>query len=221
MVVGTLMLLGVPLLVYAGTLLFENFCRLRFAENVSLREKPRRESHWQFVETSRGHLIRVGAGKFRGWYLACDDSVNPRENPPTVYTFRFSPGEPGPYVRNLILCERIVDGCYWNIAEMEPGHTIQATNGRYEGWYLDFLAEYVPDTGSDPRTAWNLGLNRNLVEGAYWKLTRTEQGQLVQATADRYSGWYLDHFLEAKVLERNRCRGEAERRDAQEPPLAR
>ena len=105
------------------------------------------------------------------------------------------------------------------MTETERGHHIQAARGRYEGWYLDFLAEYIPETGSNPPTAWNLVLNKNLVEGAYWKLTRTEHGHLIQATADRYRGWYLDYLLEANVLERNRCWGEARRRDDPTPPL--
>ena len=149
----------------------------------------------------------MGAGNFHNWYLAGDDLVNPRENSPVMTPFRFSPPKPGPYVRNLILRDRVGDDCYWKLTETESGHHIQAARGRYEG--------------GGPPTAWNLVLNKNLVEGAYWKLTRTEHGHLFQATVDRYRGWYLDYLLEANVLERNRCWGEATRRDDPKPLLQR
>ncbi len=83
---------------------------------------------------------------------------------PVMISFRLSPPKPGPYVRNLILRDRVGDDCYWKVTETERGHHIQAARGRYEGWYLDYL-------------------------------------------------------LEANVLERNRCWGEATRRDDPTPPL--
>ena len=218
---GALIVVSVTLAIVAGLLVYKDFCRQRYAENVILIEKPRAESFWEITETKKGHLIRVKAGRFKGWYLACDDLVYSINSPSGFTTFGvgFRP-RLSPYVRNLVLRERLGPGCCWKIEKTDRGSHIQATHGRYEGWYLDLLAEYVPDTGTDPRTAWNLTLNQNLVEGATWKVTRTERGHLIAATAQPYAEWCLDALQKANVLEGNRCRGEEPRKERQMPPLS-
>ncbi len=213
--------IGLSLLILLGPFLYENLCRLRFAENVILREKPRSESHWDLIETTRGHLIRVKNGKFRGWYLAADRLM---DQSIIIVNALFIGRRPsrisGPYVPNLILRDRAGDDCYWKVTEAERGVHIQSSGGMYDDWYLDCRVNYTPDTGSNPLTAWNLVLTESLVAGSHWALTRTPDGHLIEATVGRYQGWCLDALLEAKILERDLCWGEETRRDGPSPPLA-
>ncbi len=213
---------GVVLALVAGIALVDGACRVRFAENVMLRSEPRAESHWQFVETGRGTLIRVASGRFRGWYLACDDRVEP-QLPPVDFSFvrnRF-PQKAGSHVRNLTLREKKGADCFWRVTGTDGGFTLQATHGRYANWYLDFIDEYVPDTDREPPSAWNLVLNPNPVPGTTWTITQSAAGRAIRATTGNFRGWYLDAITGAKIIERRLCWGEDAERDRQEPPLAR
>lgn len=216
---------GVALAVFASTFLFENLCRLRFAENLILREESRAESAWELVETPSGHLIRMRHGKFKDWFLAADELVDftgpPPRNSAFVTSLRPVPRPASAYVRNVILQAAKGSDCYWKLTETERGVRVQAARGRYKGWYLCLLENYVPDTGTDPRRAWNLILTEQPLEGSDWKETRTDDGSLMQATGrSLFRGWYLDCLHEAKVLERNRCWGTEKPRDRPAPPLA-
>ncbi len=222
-VVGFVATVAVVLVVWTAVLI--DGLTFSLVENLSLREKPRAESVWHMVETASGMLIRARSGKYAGWYLAADDSVNPISSPAAPFVGLVLPGpplEPGPYVRNLYLRETRAPDCYWRVsASPQIGmHQIRATCGRYGGWYLDFLDSYTPDAGTDPRTSWNLALNENAVEGSHWRIEGTKGGDWIRAAAGEYSGWYLDYLEDANVFERKR-RDEVPRRDAQPPPLLR
>ena len=223
LLVATLAVAGIVVAAVALTSFFENVCRLRFAENLVLREKPRGESAWEILETTSGRLIRMKHGVFAGWYLAVDDLVNFTEAPAAFPALTIRPLTPASaHVRGLILRDRKGAGCYWNLTETKAGVRIQPAGGRYAGWFLDFQEDYVPDIGSDPRTAWNLILTREPLAGSEWKLTRGAQGCLIQASYGRsFQGWYLDCLHEANILETNRCWGESKTRDGPAPPLAR
>jgi hypothetical protein len=221
--VTTLVVLGSLVALVSAIYLLKSFCRLRYAENLILRKKPRNGSSWEVIETRRSHLFRVRNGKFRGWYLAADDLVNARDISPAP-GFTTFPGRrlTGPQVRNLILRDKLGKDCYFKVTDTPNGVRIQAAGGRYESWYLHLLPGYTPDIGIEPPTAWNLVLiERDPAVEAVWKLTRTATGHLIQATAPPFEGWYVDALPEANILERNLCWGKEATRDGPEPPLAR
>ena len=224
LIAATLAVAGLVVVALASTSFLENVCRLRFAENLILREKPRAESAWEILETPSGSLIRVKHGALAGWHLAADDLVNSTDPPAAAPVFTV-PGFRAPasaYVRGLILRERKGADCYWNLTETVNGVRIQPARGRYAGWFLDFLEDYVPETGSNPKMAWNLILTREPLAGSEWKLTRGEDACLIQAASgSSFQGWFLDYLHDANILERNRCWGEAKTRDHPAPPLAR
>jgi regulator of RNase E activity RraB len=70
--------------------------------------------------------------------------------------------------------------------------TIQATVAKYDGWYLDFENSRKPEMIDGCFSSRNLLLTAKKVPGVYWRLIRTDQGILIQATAGEYDGWYLD-----------------------------
>jgi len=70
--------------------------------------------------------------------------------------------------------------------------TIQATVAEYDGWYLDFENSRKPETIDGCFSSRNMLLTAKRVPGVYWRLVRTDQGILIQATAGGYDGWYLD-----------------------------
>lgn len=123
-------------------------------------------------------------------------------------------------MRNLILRNTLAEGCYWRLTETSEGLLIQATVGRYKGWRLGFLPDYIPETGSHPRTAWNLVLNEHANDGSPWKLTPAGDAHLLQATADPFKGWYVDVLLEAYVLDRTIREQDETSCNRQYPPIA-
>lgn len=120
LVAGALGVVGVALAIFLGGIALEEFCRLRFAENVILREKVRRESYWRLDETDRGYLLRVMHGRFAGWYLAADDLMNSETRSPSF--FGLGPRSEAEYTRNLILRERSGEDCYWKMSRTVGGH---------------------------------------------------------------------------------------------------
>ena len=222
LIAGSLAAGGIVLALFASTFLLEHFCRLRFAENLSLREEARPESVWELRETPGGHLLRLAHGPFRGWYLAADELVN---DVPELAAVRISVGifpVREAHVRNLILRDRQGTDCLWRLTETEGGLRLQPARGRYEGWYLGYLKDYIPDTGHEPRVAWNLILTEAPTAWSEWRRTAADGGILLQATGvTGFTGWYLDCLHAANVLERNRCWGQETPRDGPAPPLAR
>jgi len=219
-------LVGVTGAVAAAAVITANQCRVHYAENLILREEPRPESKWRVTETRHGHLLQVANGKFRGWYLAADELVRPKPAASNRGFFGPRRNPPNPYARCVILRDKRGDGCYWTLTKVPGGHLIQAASGDYASWYLGLLANYIPDTGMQPRIAWNLILTRGRLEGlpgeSCWALFRRtrDSDPTIRPAGDAFGDWYLDALLDARVLERNRCWGDEPERDGPAPPLA-
>jgi hypothetical protein len=86
----------------------------------------------------------------------------------------------------------------WKLTETERGHLIQAQAGRFAGWYLDFDDDAQIEEMGGATSSMNLLLTKEKVPGAYWKMTETDQGHMIQAQAGRFEGWYLDLNLLTK-----------------------
>ncbi len=86
----------------------------------------------------------------------------------------------------------------WKLIETRRGHMIQAQSGRFAGWYLDYDDDAKIGEMGGATSSRNLLLTKEKVPGAYWKLTKTDQGHLIQAQEGRFTGWYLDLDLLTK-----------------------
>ena len=93
-------------------------------------------------------------------------------------------------------CLRLATGkapdARWKLTETERGHLIQAQTGKLAGWYLDFDDDAQIGEMGGATSSMNLLLTEQMVPGAYWKVTETDEGFLIQAQAGRFEGWYLD-----------------------------
>ncbi len=213
--------LALALATWVGFLVYVESSRVRYAENVILREAARPESVWRISGPDDNALIRVGGGPFKGWYLAADDRIDPVPTSADQMIYLSFEVKPGPYVRNLYLRKKRGLDCYWRITRTPSDERrIQSKNdGRYENWYLDLLQTCRPDANRAPRTAWNLVLNQNQAPGTQWVITPDGEGMRIQATCEPFAGWFLDCLFGAHVLERRLGDG-AEPRQRQSPPLA-
>ena len=96
-------------------------------EGISLASKSRDTSAWQFVETKKGYLVRAAAGKYKGWYIVVDDSAKTRPEGPTLTV---TPA--------LRLAKRPPANSHWKLTLAKLGLVLEATSGKYKGWFWDF-----------------------------------------------------------------------------------
>jgi hypothetical protein len=123
--------------------------------------------------------IRCTSGRFKGWYLDYDEQRESEEIGGATSS------------RNPLLTENVVPGAHWKLIETDRGFLIQSRDGDYQGWYLDFDDDGEVEDIDGGAIARNLLLSEERVPGAFWKLTRTDKGCLIQAQAARFVGWYL------------------------------
>ncbi len=100
--------------------------------------------------------------------------------------------------RCLRLAKGPVPVARWKLTETERGYLIQARAGKLAGWYLDFDDDSQIEEMGGATSSRNLLLTKEKVPGAYWRVTETDEGLLIQAQAGRFEGWYLDLDLLTK-----------------------
>ncbi|MHC4176319.1 MAG: hypothetical protein ACYSWU_02365 [Planctomycetota bacterium] len=94
--------------------------------------------------------------------------------------------------RCLRLAKEQVPDARWTLIDTERGHLIQAQFGKFAGWYLDYDDDAEIGEMGGATSSRNLLLTKEKVPGAHWKVTKTDRGHLIQAQAERFTGWYLD-----------------------------
>jgi len=126
-------------------------------EGISLASEARDTSAWQFVETDKGYLVRAAGGKYKGWVIARDDSAKTRpEGPHLTVT---------PALR---LAKSPTDNCHWKLTLTKPGLVLEATSGKYKGWFWDFGGGDPSHKESGREVAVNVLLAEKVVAGSYF-----------------------------------------------------
>jgi len=131
-------------------------------------------------------LLRGAAASCRDLYLDIDDETKVQQIGGATSS------------RCLHLAKEQAPAARWKLIETERGHLIQARLGEFAGWYLDFDDDGKIEQLSGATSSRNLLLTKEKVPGAYWKVTETDEGHLIQAQAGRFDGWYLDLDLLTK-----------------------
>ena len=126
-------------------------------EGISLASKSRDTSAWQFVETKKGYLVRAAAGKYKGWYIVVDDSAKTRPEGPTLTV---TPA--------LRLAKRPTANSHWKLTLAKLGLVLEATSGKYKGWFWDFGGGDPSHKESDREVAVNVLLAEKVVAGSYF-----------------------------------------------------
>lgn len=98
---------------------------------------------------------------------------------------------------SLVLRDKPADSAYWKLTETRRGYLIQATRGRYRGWYLDVDGSLPPvlfgeglETGETDRF---IVLSRKARSSAYWNLIEVGNGnQLLQSAQGTTKDEYVD-----------------------------
>jgi len=126
-------------------------------EGISLASKSQDTSSWQFIETKKGYLVRATAGKFKGWYIVIDDSAKTRpEGPKLTVT---------PALR---LAKRPTANSHWKLTLAKLGLVIEATSGKYKGWFWDFGGGAPSHKEGDREISVNVLLAEQVVAGSYF-----------------------------------------------------
>ena len=97
---------------------------------------------------------------------------------------------------SLILRDKPADSVYWKLTETRRGHLIQATSGRYRGWYLDVdksLAPLLIGEGLENGTDRFIVLSRRARSSAYWNLIEVGNGhRVLQSAGGTTENEYID-----------------------------
>jgi len=128
-------------------------------EGISLASKSRDTSAWQFVETKKGYLVRAAAGKYKGWYIVVDDSAKTRPEGPTLTV---TPA--------LRLAKRPIANSHWKLTLAKLGLVLEATSGKYNGWFWDFGGGNLSNKEGDREVAVNVLLAEKVVAGSYFAI---------------------------------------------------
>ena len=126
-------------------------------EGISLASKSRDTSAWQFVETKKGYLVRAAAGKYKGWYIVVYDSAKTRPEGPTLTV---TPA--------LRLAKRPTANSHWKLTLAKLGLVLEATSGKYKGWFWDFGGGDPSHKEGDREVAVNVLLAEKVVAGSYF-----------------------------------------------------
>ena len=126
-------------------------------EGISLASKSRDTSAWQFVETKKGYLVRAAAGKYKGWYIVVDDSAKTRPEGPTLTV---TPA--------LRLAKRPTANSHWKLTLAKLGLVLEATSGKYKGWFWDFGGGDPSHKEGDREVSINVLLAEKVVAGSYF-----------------------------------------------------
>ena len=129
-------------------------------EGISLTSEKRESSFWIFTETESGYLIQAAAGKYKGWFIARDDSAKPR---PEGFNLTVAPA--------LRLTNRQTGNSHWDLTMTEKGLVLTAKSGKFKGWYWDFGGNDPSHEESGRQVAVNVLLAEKIVAGSYFEVT--------------------------------------------------
>ena len=132
-------------------------------EGISLASKSRDTSAWQFVETEKGYLVRAASGKYKGWIIVIDDSAKTRPEGPNLTV---TPA--------LRLAKRATSNSYWKLTLTKQGLVLEATSGKYKGWFWDFGGGDPSHDESGRQVAVNVLLAEKVVAGSYFAVKAAE-----------------------------------------------
>ncbi|MCP4849503.1 MAG: hypothetical protein GY899_16315 [Verrucomicrobiaceae bacterium] len=132
-------------------------------EGISLASESRDTSAWQFVETQQGYLVRAAAGKYKGWVIARDDSAKRRPEGPNLTV---TPA--------LRLASKASANCHWKLTLTSKGLVLEASSGKYKGWFWDFGGGDPSHKESGRDVAVNVLLAEKVVAGSYFEVKPAE-----------------------------------------------
>ena len=132
-------------------------------EGISLANKSKETSYWQFVETEKGYLVVATGGKYKGWVVARDDRAKTRPEGPTLTV---TPA--------LRLSKSVTDNSYWDLTLTKQGLVLKAKSGKYEGWFWDFGGGDPSHKEGDREVAINVLLAERVVAGSYFEVRAKE-----------------------------------------------
>jgi len=132
-------------------------------EGISLASKSRASSAWQFVETEKGYVVRSAGGKYKGWIIVIDDSAKTRPEGPNLTV---TPA--------LRLAKSATSNSYWKLTLTKQGLVLEATSGKYEGWFWDFGGGDPSHEESGRQVAVNVLLAEKVVAGSYFAVKAAE-----------------------------------------------
>ena len=132
-------------------------------EGISLASESRNTSSWQFVETDKGYQVRAASGKYKGWIIGVDDSVKTRPEGPNLTV---TPA--------LRLAKSATKNSYWKLTLTKQGLVLEATSGKYKGWFWDFGGDDPSHEESGRQVATNVLLAEKVVAGSYFEVKKTK-----------------------------------------------
>jgi hypothetical protein len=132
-------------------------------EGISLASESRETSFWQFVETEKGYLVRAASGRYKDWIIVSDDSAKPRPEGPKLTV--------APALR---LAKNATVNCYWKLTLAKQGLVLEATSGKYKGWFWDFGGGDPSHKESGREVAINVLLAQRVVAGSYFEVKSKE-----------------------------------------------
>lgn len=132
-------------------------------KGISLASESRNTSSWQFVETDKGYQVRAASGKYKGWIIGVDDSVKTRPEGPNLTV---TPA--------LRLAKSATKNSYWKLTLTKQGLVLEATSGKYKGWFWDFGGGDPSHEESGRQVAINVLLAEKVVAGSYFEVKKTK-----------------------------------------------
>ena len=132
-------------------------------EGISLASESRNTSSWQFVETDKGYQVRAASGKYKGWIIGVDDSAKTRPEGPNLTV---TPA--------LRLAKNATKNSYWKLTLTKQGLVLEATSGKYKGWFWDFGGGDPSHEESGRQVAINVLLAEKVVAGSYFEVKKTK-----------------------------------------------
>ena len=132
-------------------------------EGISLASELRDSSSWQFVETDKGYQVRAASGKYKGWFIGVDDSAKTRPEGPNLTV---TPA--------LRLAKSATKNSYWKLTLTKQGLVLEATSGKYKGWFWDFGGGDPSHEESGRQVAINVLLAEKVVAGSYFEVKKTK-----------------------------------------------
>jgi hypothetical protein len=126
-------------------------------EGLSLANQPRATSAWQFIQSEKGHLVRAAGGKYKGWVIVIDDRAKTRPEGPRLTV---TPA--------LRLAQKPTANSHWKLTLTKQGLVLEATSGKYKGWFWDFGGNDPSHKESGREVAVNVLLAERVVAGSYF-----------------------------------------------------
>ncbi len=129
--------------------------------------------------TKHDVTIRTSVTPFRDWYLEHDAAAKSE----SIHGADCS--------RNLRMSKQMRYSGYWKMAATEKGYLILAQDSRYDGWYLSFDPRAGTEGADEKARPRKLQLRQQIDPLAYWKLTDSDEGYLIQPHAEKFAKLYL------------------------------